>query len=439
MAGGVWTTPNKVRPGVYTQISSQEQPVGRVGDRGTTALALSLPWGEPHKILTITPGTNLLEVLGYPVTAPQLLAVKEVLKRAGKLLLYRLNSGVQAAGTTSGLKVTAKYGGERGNDIQIVIENAVDDPGKFVVSTLLSGKSMDKQVVSSAKELKPNLYVTFTPETGELAATAGFVLTGGANGSVTNQEHVDFLAALEVQEFQTVGLLSSDSTLKPLYTAYIKRLRDQEGKKVQAVLSDYPMAGYEGIISVKNGVILSDGTIIDKVQAIAWVAGATAAAAVNESLTYDAYDDAVDTDIRLSHTELEAALVGGEFVFSYSGGKAIIEQDINTFTEFTPSKARHFAKNRVVRVLDGIANDLKRIFEQSFIGKVDNNVDGRTLFWAECASYFASLQNIGAIQNFQANEDIIVTPGTEGDILFVDIKVQPVDAIEKVYMKVKVV
>ena len=34
MAGGTWTTPNKVRPGVYTQISSQEQPIGRVGERG---------------------------------------------------------------------------------------------------------------------------------------------------------------------------------------------------------------------------------------------------------------------------------------------------------------------------------------------------------------------------------------------------------------------
>ncbi|MGE7056963.1 phage tail sheath N-terminal beta-sandwich domain-containing protein, partial [Paenibacillus glucanolyticus] len=148
MAGGTWTTPNKVRPGVYTQISSQEQPIGRVGERGIAALGLSLPWGESNKILTIQPGTNLVEVLGYDITAPQLLAVKEVLKRAGTLLLYRLNSGVQAAGAVAGLKVTARYGGERGNDIQIVVENAVDDPGKFVVSTLLGGKAVDKQLVA---------------------------------------------------------------------------------------------------------------------------------------------------------------------------------------------------------------------------------------------------------------------------------------------------
>ncbi|SMF72408.1 Phage tail sheath protein [Paenibacillus uliginis N3/975] len=439
MAGGTWTTPNKVRPGVYTQISSQEQPIGRVGERGIAALGLSLPWGEPQKMITVTPGTNLFEVLGYDVTAPQLLAVKEVLKRAGTLLLYRLNSGTQATGTAAGLKVNARYGGERGNDIQIVIENAVDDTGKFVVSTLLNGKVVNKQLVSSAEDLKSNLYVEFAPETGDLAATAGFSLTGGANGTVTNQEHVDFLAALEVQDFQTVGLLSSDATLKSLYTAFIKRLREQEGKKVQAVLTDYPVADYEGIISVKNGVILSDGTVIDKVKAVAWVTGATAAAAINESLTYAAYDEAVDTDIRMSHTEIEAALTNGEFLFSYSGGKAVVEQDINSFTSIEPAKARHFSKNRVVRVLDGIANDLKLLFEKSYIGKVDNNVDGRTLFWAECAAYFTSLQHIGAIQNFNANEDIVVTPGSEGDVLFVDIKVQPVDAIEKVYMKVKVV
>ncbi|PAD78010.1 phage tail sheath family protein [Paenibacillus campinasensis] len=439
MAGGTWTTPNKIRPGVYTQISSQEQPLGRVGERGIAALGLSLPWGDPHRILTVTPGTNLVEVLGYDITAPELLSVKEALKRAGTLLLYRLNSGVKAAGHAAGLNVTARYGGERGNDIQIVIEDSVDEPGKFEVSTLLSGRSVDKQLVSDAQELKPNLYVTFAPDADDLAATAGFALSGGANGTVTNQDHVDFLAALEVHNFQTVGLLSADPTLKSLYTAFIKRLREQEGKKVQAVLADYPAADYEGIISVKNGVVLANGTVVDKVQAVAWVAGATAAANVNESLTYTAYDEAVDTDVRLSHSEIEAALTNGEFLFSFSGSKAIVEQDINSFTSFEPAKARHFSKNRVVRVLDGIANDLKLIFEQSYIGKVDNNVDGRTLFWAECAAYFASLQNIGAIQNFDANEDIVVTPGTEGDVLFVDIQVQPVDAIEKVYMKVKVV
>lgn len=48
--------------------------------------------------------------------------VREALKRAGTLLLYRLNEGVKAAVTNNGLQVTAKYGGVRGNDLSIVIE-----------------------------------------------------------------------------------------------------------------------------------------------------------------------------------------------------------------------------------------------------------------------------------------------------------------------------
>lgn len=130
--------------------------------------------------------------------------------------------------------------------------------------------------------------------------------------------------------------------MKALYSSYVRRLRDTEGKKVQAVLSDYATAAHEGVISVKNGVVLSDGTTVDHIHAVAWVAGATAAAAVNESLTYQGY-------------------------------------------------------GRVLRVLDGIANDMKRIFENYYIGKVANNEEGRALFWSQCASYMNDLQDIGAI------------------------------------------
>lgn len=73
-----------------------------------------------------------------------------------------------------------------------------------------------------------------------------------------------------------MGLVSQDNTLKALYSSFVRRLRDTEGKKVQAVLSDYATAGHEGVISVKNGVVLSDGTAINNIHAVAWVAGATA-------------------------------------------------------------------------------------------------------------------------------------------------------------------
>ncbi|ASA24320.1 phage tail sheath family protein [Paenibacillus donghaensis] len=440
MAGGTWTTQNKVRPGVYVNVATNQSSIGKMGERGVTALALTLSWGQAGAILKLTPQDDMEKLLGYGLTHSSLRPVREALKRAGTLLLYRLNEGVKAQATANGLHVTARYGGERGNDVSVVIEKNVENNTLYDVKTLLAGAEYDKQTVSKAEELAANDVLDFEKDGTEgLKVTAGMPLAGGANGVVTPQQHSDFLTALEVQNFQTVGLLSDENTLKALYSAFVKRLRETEGKKVQAVVADYATAGYEGVISVKNGVVLSDGTVINKTAAVAWVAGATAAAAVNESLTYQGYDDAVDADVRLSHSSTSAALLGGELVFTYSGGRAVVEQDINTFTSYSPEKGKAFSKNRVLRVLDGIANDLKTMFERYYIGKVANNEDGRALFWSQCATYMNELQNLGAIDNFDAQSDIVVAAGADSDSIVLEVAVKPVDSVEKVYMKVKVV
>lgn len=440
MAGGNWITQNKVRPGVYVNITSNPKTLGTMGVRGTTALALSLPWGAERALQTVRPGDDVEAVFGYELNAPALMPLREALKRAGEVKVYRLNAAEKAKTAGSGLEIVAAYSGTRGNDLKVVIEQSVEDPSRFEVNTLLEGRQVDSQSVAEAAELKGNGWVTFAANgTDGLKPTAGMPLAGGTNGTVTNQDHSNFLAALEVEEFQTVGLLSDDPQLKALYTAYVKRLRETEGKKVQAVIPNYPSADDEGVISVKNGVILNDGTVIDKVQAVAWVAAATAAAEVNESLTYQAYDDAVDADVRFTHTQTTAALQNGELLFTFSGGKAIVEQDINSYTSFTPEKGRAFAKNRVIRVLDGIAGDMKSIFERYYVGKVANNEDGRALFWSECASYLDNLQQLGAIERFNAQEDLTVSSGEEEDSVLLELAVKPVDSVEKVYMKVKVV
>lgn len=438
MAGGTWTTQNKVRPGVYINFVSEPKPLGTPSDRGIVTMAIPLSWGPEKQVIEIHAGDDVYDVLGYDITAPQLLLVKEALKRAKTLLLYRLNQGTKATATVgTNLTVTAKYGGVRGNDITIVVQPNIDDETKYDVKTLVDGREVDSQTVGTVEELKANAWVEFSGS-GALETTAGTPLTGGADGTVTNQDHMDYLATMEAYEWHTMALPSDDATLKPIYAAYVRRLREDEGKYVQVVLANYPEADYEGVISVKNGVILSDGTVIDAVKATAWVAGATAGAAVNQSLTYTAYDDAVDVDVRYSNSDIIKALNNGEFLFVPRDGKAVVEQDINTFCSFTPTKGKERRKNRVIRVLDGIANDIKRIFEQFYIGKVDNNDDGRNLFRKECISYLGTLQTIGAIQNFDPQKDVNVLPGNEVDSILVELHVMPVDAVEKIYMTVTV-
>lgn len=45
MAGGVWLSQNKVRPGAYINFRQVAKPLLTVGDRGIATVALPLSWG----------------------------------------------------------------------------------------------------------------------------------------------------------------------------------------------------------------------------------------------------------------------------------------------------------------------------------------------------------------------------------------------------------
>ncbi|MFF2093727.1 phage tail sheath family protein [Paenibacillus sp. NPDC058174] len=437
MAGGTWTTQNKVRPGVYINFAGERQLGASIGERGTVSVPLVLDWGVSQTIIPIESGDDVRSLLGYSLNAPELLLVREALKRAKKLLVYRLNTGVKASATVGGLTLTARHGGVRGNDLTVSVQKNVDDETLFDVATYLADELVDVQSASAIADLAANAFVVFSGS-GALTASAGVPLAGGANGTVTNQQHADYLSAIELYDFNTIALPASDESLKAVYTAFVRRLREDEGRKVQAVLANYPSANHEGIISVKNGVKLADGTVVPAEKATVWVAAATAGAALNESLTYAAYENAVDVDVRYSNSQIETALRSGEFVFTASRGTAIVEQDINSLTQYGAAKNPSFSKNRVIRVLDGIANDLKALFESSYIGKIDNNADGRNLFRSEVVKYLELLQGRNAIQNFNSQTDLIIAAGAQSDALVIEVHIQPVDSVEKVYMKVTV-
>ncbi|GAA0181410.1 phage tail sheath family protein [Clostridium sediminicola] len=435
MAGGTWVTENKVRPGVYINFKSEGDSKKEVSNRGVVTMPLVLSWGAKKQVIEIDHNTDFLEVLGYELLDNELLLIKEALKEASKILAYRVNGGTKATKTSGNITVTAKYEGVRGNDIIIVIEDDIDVQDAFVVSTYLAGKKVYEQTGTTIESLKSNPYIEYSG-TGTLVANAGIILESGADGVTVSGDYTDYLTSIEVFNWNTMALPVEDSTIKGATVAFIKRLREEQGKKVQAVLADYSIADTEGIISVKNGVKLADDTKVNNVKATAWVAGATAGAYVNESNTYHNYEEALDVDIRYTSSQIVEALNKGEWVFVENRGKILVEQDINTFVSFTEDKGREFRKNRVIRTLDAISNDIHRLFSDYYIGKIDNTADGRNLFKAEIIKYFEELQGINAIHNFDSATDVSVLEGNEIDVITVDVKVQPVDCMEKLYMSV---
>ena len=441
IGGGTFTVQNKILPGAYINFVSAGR-AAQLGSRGVVALPLELNWGPENKVFAVTAedfNRTAIDVFGYDPTDPSLLLVREALKRAKTLLAYRVNSGGQkASATVGGMAVTAKWGGTRGNDLKVAILTNADDATKVDVVTYLGTMEVDRQTVpadSGSANLKDNNFVTFG-EAQTLTPTSATALTGGSNGTVDGTAYSNFLNAIEVEAFNVIGYPGTDETIKALIAAFVKRLRYDNGVKIVGVLYQYDGDDI-GLINVKNGVILADGTTITGDKAVAWVAGASAGAEVNESLTNVAYDGAVDVDIKYTKSQYEAAIQNGEFVFYADNGKARVLTDINSLVTFGDGVSEDWTSNRVVRVMDGWANDVARIFGERYIGTVTNSDTGRELFKADLVSLAMQYQAIDAISNFES-ADIVIQQGNGKRAVVVNCALQPNDSMEKLYMTVTV-
>ena len=78
MAGGTWTSQNKVLPGVYINVSSQGSLNAAIGSRGIVAMAEPLSWGPTGVISEYTPGQDSTDLIGYPLTSPKALFINEI-------------------------------------------------------------------------------------------------------------------------------------------------------------------------------------------------------------------------------------------------------------------------------------------------------------------------------------------------------------------------
>ncbi|EHH5516367.1 phage tail sheath family protein [Listeria ivanovii subsp. londoniensis] len=450
VSGGTFNTGvEKIRPGIYTNFKSAAVERTKAGERGTVALPLSASWGAAKEFVEINKVEDVEKKLGLDLSHPSFLLLREAMKLAKTVLVYRLNDGSKATATlATDIIATAKYGGKVGNSITIKVDENVVDSTKKDVTTYLNEVAVDRQVVSVASDLINSNYVTFeTTDTSELQNTAGTTLVGGTDQEVTNLDYTQFLVSAEGEYFDTIAfpVPSDDMALKTSFVSFVKRMRDEQGVKIKGVVANMP-ADYEGIINVRNGVTLQDETVLESHQVVAWVAGADASASMLKSNTFVKYEGAIDATPRLANDETEEALQNGEFVLTFDArDKAVyVEQDINSLITFTKEKSAKFRKNKISRILDGINNDTRRNIMDAIKERKDANTDipaddnGVQYILSMQTAYLNELQSSGAIANFDSTADITVTLNENVDGFIVNQSIEPVDSGEKFYFTTEV-
>lgn len=91
-----------------------------------------------------------------------------------------------------------------------------------------------------------------------------------------------------------------------------------------------------------------------------------------------------------------------------------------------------------MRVLDQLARDGKLIFNKNYCGKESNTQKGRNNFKVEMIHLIDQMMDISAVKNFEAATDIEVLPGEAVDSVVMNVYLQPVDSMEKIYATVYV-
>ena len=451
MAGGSFQSQNKIRPGAYIKFQGVPSNDNIVGSRGIVTMAAPVGWGPEDELIKVTVAdlySNKLEkILGFNVYSASAKLFRAALENAHTLLVYRADKGGTKASvqidvaSNKKLKVTAKYAGTTGNNISISIKEAY--AGGYSINTFLGSTQKDSQIVTDIKDLVANDFVTFEGE-GVIAQTAvNTLLTGGTNGTPSNQMYTEYLAKLKTTQFDTLAAfkigdteLFNGGTIKE----FIQEMRETRGIKCQAVINNYVAANYEGVISTYNqGVKYADGTELTAEEFVVWMAGATAGADVTESNTYKVVANAVDVTGNVLEDDIETLITSGYIIISKRrDGAIVVEKDINTLVNLRDDVTDAFKENKVIRLLDAVANHIALDFEQNYAGKVVQDANGRALFKASIISYLTELQNSGAIINFNSSTDVMVEAGEQVDAYYSEIYIQPTYSVDKLYMIVNV-
>ena len=224
MVGGTFTSHNKTVPGVFIDVNTQALDTVQSVPRGILAIPLQLSWGPASSVITFNNGDNpMSNGLGYPISDAKMLLLKQAFKGSNqtpapsKVLVWRLaTTGDVAAATaaTSGMTGTAIYTGVRGNDLTFQVTSDPNNMGKLIVTTYLSGTSVDVQSnLATIGNVQANSWANFTGTSGTALQTnaSPIAFTGGLDGVVTSGAMAAFLVAIQTYCFDVLGYTATEA------------------------------------------------------------------------------------------------------------------------------------------------------------------------------------------------------------------------------------
>lgn len=466
MAGNFTVGEKKIRPGIYfrTTKGGADPLAGAIN--GIAAVALKANWGPLGKVVSLSSPAEIYDNFGDDSGENSNTALINKIFDGGAqtVKVVRVGAGGTAAALTindttgtpvAAVKLTAKHSGAR--PLTATIRDNLGDPTNKRDLIVYSGsKELTKvtfpkgtgeaQAAVDALNANPESVVLaqhLADGNGTLEALSQKAFTAGTSPTTTATDYSDAFTVLESDAWNTLCVDSNDTAIHALVKSFINRVTNA-GLMAQAVISEpisVPLATRQAnatamndvnVIYVLNGEYGADGTLVDGFNIAAKVAGMVAAVPSNQSLTHAPVPGAHTVAGPLTHTQVEAALVGGALVLTASAtGIVWIEQGINTLTTLSADQDAGWKKIRRTKTRYEL---IQRILAstEGIIGTVNNDSNGRQTFIAIANGVGQLMIAEGKLLSCEVKED--PKQPAEGDSAWFVIDVLDLDSIEKVYI-----
>lgn len=195
---------------------------------------------------------------------------------------------------------------------------------------------------------------------------------------------------------QTDGMCSTIVT-------WIKKQRGN-GKKVKAVLPN-TAADSEGIINYTTQSVSTENKTYSTEQYCARIAGLIAGTPLRISCTYASLPELTDCT-KLAPAEMDNAVDNGEFIVWWDGEKVKTARAVTSLTTTTAERGAKFKKIKIVDTIDMIYEDIKKVTEDSYLGKYENSYDNKGLLISAIMGYFTGLVQDKVLASYTVDIDV---------------------------------
>lgn len=440
LGGGTFTVQNKVLPGTYTKMISQEKVTSVWQSRGYATIALPLDWGEENEVLTLTRDRlmkDAIQLLGHEATDPVLRPIREILSGAKVLHLFNLSKGgSQAKATIGSLQILAQHPGEAGNNLSVKIEADINKSGLYRIITYFGSVEKDVQTIKDVSAFAPNGLITLSGALGEDSVTVLTHLENGKTGTVTNDAHNTYLKRIQGEYFNVIGYAGDDESIRSLYEKFVLSQVYDVGYMCQLVVHKSKSANDRFITNVYYDAI-GDG---DKpYDSLYWYLGQSAGVELGKSVAALLYNGETKVESVTDAFEAEKAIREGHLIMIKSDGDMKILEDVNSFTNFTKDINEDWSLNEVVRIVIQRVQNISMLFNKYYMHKELNDELGRTKLWSDIAwSAKEQFQRQLRIIEDYSEDDTVVTKGEQKGGVVINDAIKPIVTMSKLYLTVAI-